>query len=420
MSARSIVWKTLVLGLLMLTIGHAATSQAGPFGGLKKKAEGAKKEAEKAVDDAGKTSETKTQPETGVQAGEAPAGDSPAPAGDPSTAGTPGGGGVSTVSTKFDFVPGDSVLLLDDFTQDELGEFPARWRLAAGNFEVAEMKGERWLRCTSDDGHIQMKMPPGLPEFWTLEFDAYGFGSDALITVSALAENEGMVWQSTVPHGQKNLALWCGDIFSATLIPGGIPGRHHWMFLGRGSALKIYMDRDRLGNIPDVSAAGTPSKIDFRLWAPGNQAKLMITDVRFAAGPRPPKDMLAEGKLVTYGIHFDTGSDVVRPESAPVLRQIAAYLESKPDVRLTITGHTDNVGSAASNLDLSKRRAAAVAGVLSKEFKLAAERFQTDGKGDTVPVSSNTKPEGRAMNRRVEFTRLEAGAPAAASARSAR
>ena len=421
MSARSILGRTLVPGLLVVAICHfAATSQAGPFGGLKKKAEGAKKEAEKAVDDAGKTSETKTQPETGVQAGEAPAGETSTPAGDGSAAGAAEGGGVSSVSTKFDFVPGDSVLLLDDFTQDELGEFPARWRLAAGNFEVAEMKGERWLRCTSDDGHIQMKMPPGLPEFWTLEFDAYGFGNDALITVSALAENEGVVWQSTVPHGTKNLALWCGDIFSATLIPSGIPGRHHWMFLGRGSALKVYMDRDRLGNIPDVSAAGVPSKIDFRLWAPGDQAKLLITNVRFAAGPRPPKDMLAEGKLVTYGIHFDTGSDVVRPESAPVLRQIAAYLESKPDVRLKITGHTDNVGSAASNLDLSKRRAAAVAGVLSKEFKLAAERFQTDGKGDTVPVTSNTKPEGRAMNRRVEFTRLDAGAPAATSARSAR
>ena len=410
--ARALRTGLLVPALLTLAIFLApGTPQAGPFGGLKKKADQAAKDAEKAVDDATKSSDSKTQPETGVQAGDTPAGDSSTPAGG-GTSATADGGQVSSVSTKFDYVPGDSVLLSDDFTQDELGEFPARWHLSAGTFEVAEMKGERWLRCTSDDGRIGMKMSPGLPEFWTLEFDAYGFGPDAVIYVTGLDDKEGQVWQSQVPHGYKNLAMRCGDIFSSTLIPGSVAGRHHWMFLGRGPALKVYLDRERLGNIPDVTGPGVPSQIDFRLWAPGDQPKLMITNVRFAAGPRPPKDMLAEGKLVTYGIHFDTGSDVVRPESAPVLRQIASYLESKPEVKLRITGHTDNVGGAASNLDLSKRRAAAVAAVLSKEFRIAADRFQTEGKGDTQPLSSNTKPEGRAMNRRVEFTKLDDAAMA--------
>jgi outer membrane protein OmpA-like peptidoglycan-associated protein len=109
---------------------------------------------------------------------------------------------------------------------------------------------------------------------------------------------------------------------------------------------------------------------------------------------------------VTYGIRFQTGSDVVLPESAPVLRQIASYMESHADVRLRITGHTDNVGTAASNLDLSKRRAASVAKVLAEQFAIAAERFETEGKGDTQAVASNAKPEGKAMNRRVEFAKL--------------
>ena len=132
----------------------------------------------------------------------------------------------------------------------------------------------------------------------------------------------------------------------------------------------------------------------------------MITNVRFASGCRPPKDMLATGKLVTYGIRFQTGSDVVMPESAPVLRQVASYMEANAAVRLKITGHTDNVGTAASNLDLSKRRAASVAKVLSEQFAIVANRFETDGKGDTQSVASNAKPEGRAMNRRVEFAKL--------------
>ena len=77
-------------------------------------------------------------------------------------------------------------------------------------------------------------------------------------------------------------------------------------------------------------------------------------------------------------------------------------------MKLRITGHTDNVGKAPANLDLSKRRAASVANVLSTQFGIAADQgLQPDGKGDALPLSSNVKPEGRAMNRRVEFSKVE-------------
>jgi outer membrane protein OmpA-like peptidoglycan-associated protein len=76
-------------------------------------------------------------------------------------------------------------------------------------------------------------------------------------------------------------------------------------------------------------------------------------------------------------------------------------------VKLRITGHTDNVGKSPANLDLSKRRATSVANTLSSQFGIAADRFQADGKGDGQPLSSNAKPEGRAMNRRVEFSKIE-------------
>jgi outer membrane protein OmpA-like peptidoglycan-associated protein len=164
------------------------------------------------------------------------------------------------------------------------------------------------------------------------------------------------------------------------------------------------MGTQRMANVPEVSqAAGPALDLEIRLWASTHP---MITNVRFAEGCRPPKDMLAEGKLVTYGIHFKSGSDVVLPESAPVLRQVAAYMEANAAVKLRITGHTDSAGTPESNLDLSKRRSAAVAKVLIEQFGIAAERFTTDGKGDTEAVAGNEKPEGRAMNRRVEFAKL--------------
>jgi hypothetical protein len=388
-----------VLGLAILTpisIGHAGIGDR-----LKKKVEdqAAKKadEATEAADKAtGETEETtegkdeKTGEQEPGNAGDAPAGK---------------GGTLSSVSTKFDYIPGDSVLLFDDFSQDELGEFPARWRLSQGTFETAESSGERWVRCTSADGRIRMKLPAmaSLPEFWTFEFDLFMSEPSGSISVSALSTDDRVVWGATFPQG-PDMAFRTGDIFSSTPCEGGPAGRHHLMFMARGTGLKAYIDRQRLVSVPEISAAwGMPTEIEIRMFS---SVKPMITNVRFAEGCRPAKDMLAEGKLVTYGIHFDTGSDVVLPDSAPVLRQIASYLEANPAVKLQITGHTDNSGTATSNLDLSKRRAASVAGALSTQLAIANERFTTDGKGDTQPVASNAKPEGRAMNRRVEFAKL--------------
>ncbi|MGH7682289.1 MAG: OmpA family protein [Candidatus Eiseniibacteriota bacterium] len=382
----------------------AGSANAGPFDKIKKTADDTTKKAGETVD------KTKQDAEKGQGAGEKPAASG---SGDAGSAGKSAGGGssgsnekVSAVSTKFDFVPGDSVIFMDDFTQDDLGEFPARWRLAQGTFETAEMEGERWLRSVSQDGRIRMKMPAttSLPEFWTLEFDFWAEEPmSQAVTVRGLGKDENYAWEVMFP-GSNDMVFRSDAIYSSAPYEGTVPGRHHIMIMARGTAIKAYIDRQRLVNVPEYSDKyGVPLQFEFRFFC---TTKPMMTNVRFAEGCRPAKDMLAEGKLVTYGIHFETGSDVVQPDSAPILRQIAAYLESKPDVKLNITGHTDNVGKAADNLDLSKRRAASVAKVLSTQFGIAADRFQADGKGDTQPLSSNAKPEGRAMNRRVEFAKV--------------
>ena len=369
---------------------QGSETRAGFTDAIKKKINDATKKAEASVE----------KPKPPGDAQEPAAGDAEKPA----DAGGSDGGKVSGVSTKFDFVPGDNVMFIDDFTQDELGEFPARWKLVGGTFEVAEQQGQRWLRCVSIDGHVRMKVPPNLPEFWTLEFDADRLDNAGnTLTVSAVTASGVTVWEAAFPFSGRNMSFRCGDIFSDTPFAGQPGGRHHFMFMARGNAIKAYIDRDRMASVPDISASGVPAEIDFRLWS-SNQP--MIANVRFAEGCKPAKDMLDTGKLVTYGIRFESGSDVVLPESAPVLRQVSSYMEQHAEVKLKITGHTDNVGAAASNLDLSKRRAASVARVLAEQFGVAADRFATDGRGDTQPVAGNGKSEGRAMNRRVEFAKL--------------
>jgi outer membrane protein OmpA-like peptidoglycan-associated protein len=106
-----------------------------------------------------------------------------------------------------------------------------------------------------------------------------------------------------------------------------------------------------------------------------------------------------------YGIYFGFGSAAIRPESERVLRDIADTLQRNPAWKLRIEGHTDGLGSDAANLDLSKRRSAAVRDVLAGRFKIAADRLSADGKGESVPKATNDTPDGRAQNRRVELIR---------------
>jgi len=116
-------------------------------------------------------------------------------------------------------------------------------------------------------------------------------------------------------------------------------------------------------------------------------------------------DITQTGHASVYGIHFDTGKADVKPESDAVLAEIAKLLQQNPSLKLYVVGHTDNVGTLASNMELSKRRSDAVVAVLIRKYSIAAERLSAQGDGPTAPVASNDSEEGRAKNRRVELVK---------------
>jgi outer membrane protein OmpA-like peptidoglycan-associated protein len=109
------------------------------------------------------------------------------------------------------------------------------------------------------------------------------------------------------------------------------------------------------------------------------------------------------GHIALYGIYFDTDKAVLKPESRPTLEQIAKLLTSQPQLSVFIVGHTDSQGAYEYNLDLSKRRAEAVAAELAKSFRIAQARLRTAGVGLLAPVGPNATDAGRALNRRVEL-----------------
>jgi OmpA-OmpF porin, OOP family len=111
------------------------------------------------------------------------------------------------------------------------------------------------------------------------------------------------------------------------------------------------------------------------------------------------------GHVAVYGIQFDTGKAVILPDSEQVLAQIQALLEQRPDLKLRVEGHTDNVGARAANQKLSEQRAAAVVSWLVAHG-VDKSRLTAQGFADSKPVADNSTEEGRAKNRRVELVKI--------------
>jgi OmpA-OmpF porin, OOP family len=108
------------------------------------------------------------------------------------------------------------------------------------------------------------------------------------------------------------------------------------------------------------------------------------------------------GKATVYGIYFDTGKSVVKPESNPALDQITQLMKQNGGLSLYVVGHTDNVGALESNLKLSSDRAEAIVKALVGKG-VAATRLKAVGVGPYCPVASNKSDDGKAQNRRVEL-----------------
>jgi len=122
-------------------------------------------------------------------------------------------------------------------------------------------------------------------------------------------------------------------------------------------------------------------------------------------GQHIEQELKQKGQAEIYGIYFDFASDKIKPESEPVLREIADAFNHNPTWKLRVEGHTDNIGGDEYNLDLSQRRAEAVKSALVNRYHIAAARLTPKGFGATRPKEPNDTLAGRARNRRVELAR---------------
>ncbi|TMU55746.1 OmpA family protein [Flagellimonas algicola] len=333
------------------------------------------------------------------------------------------------VYSKFDYVPGDKQLFFDDFGNDFIGDFPSKWNTNAGG-EIVTLgdSPQKWLELKSGFNIYYIPNVPQLPEEYTIEFDLAAVGLDRKTSSTAkvaitLSNDDAFKPGSNNAYAE---IPFCQYAAIGVTVQNNINGKREIR-----STVKADL-RDVVLENPHISIA--VNKQRFRLWvnevkyidvprlvAPGavihtvkflangfadGKEKVFISNLKVAEGGVDlRRKLIAEGKISTNGILFDTGSANIKPESMGIIRQIYQVMQQDGSINLKIVGHTDSDGGDANNMALSKKRAASVKNALVSVYGVNGNRLTVDGKGETEPVADNNSPDGKAQNRRVEFIR---------------
>jgi outer membrane protein OmpA-like peptidoglycan-associated protein len=323
-------------------------------------------------------------------------------------AGAAGAAPGTGVWANYDFVPGDRVIFFDDYQRDRVGDFPRRFDLLEGNWEVVESQGQRLIRATSG-GAIRLDLPETLPDRFTLEFPVSVSHGNASLQVTTAPEDKfsgSSITFRTTDAGLQAVRNRGPEIMTTKRdsVRGDVLVALRIM--ADGEYMKVYLDDHRVVNAPNAVFPRANTLYFTVAWAYEDNPAL-IGPLRIAAGGLDLYDRLAaEGRVATQGILFAVDSDVIRPESTPTLVEIGDMLTQHASLRLTIEGHTDSDGDDAHNLDLSRRRAASVKAYLVSRYKIDGSRLVTEGYGESRPAADNSTPEGKQQNRRVELVRL--------------
>lgn len=346
--------------------------------------------------------------------------------------------GLATYS-KFDFVPGEKILIADDFSQDAIGDFPAKWN-TNGSGEVVTADGQtgHWLMI-SKKGRFIPEYITSLPDNFTFQFDLlcnekFNYYSNPLHLLFLTGGNDKKAFEySFIPLEKRsgvkvgfhpaNAGSNGGTAYVTTfeegeqVINNEVNTNQFNSNTGKTKLkvsiwrqkqrVRVYFNEEKVFDLPRAFAAGkTYSTMMYELWSGmhNDVDRYLIGNLKLAVGaPDTRNKLITEGKYVTRGILFDVNSDKIKPESYGVLKDIASVLNENPDVKVKIVGHTDADGKDADNLELSKNRAISVKNALANEFKIDAGRMETDGKGESQPADKNDSPVAKANNRRVEF-----------------
>ena len=364
----------------------------------------------------------------------APANTTPAstPAGTPAAA--PPANTIEVYS-KFDFVPGEQVLIADDFAQDAIGEFATLWN-TSNKGEVVKVNGANWLKIYQRSVYLTPNKNK-FPENYTVEFDVildmHNKGSiypEFIVTLlnsgkldpaaNALMKNLHAETALDVAmflggHNDtkgrlhtyaKGAATFSTDYRDFRVLEKYYGKPAHFAMSIQKQRFRLWINEEKIYDLPKV-VEDSFNQLAFSISGSNysdNDLSFYLSNFKIATGkPDVRSKLLTEGKFSTTGITFDVNSDVIKPASYGVIKEIGDALGTNKAVAVQIIGHTDSDGSATTNESLSLKRAVAVKKALVDLYQIGEERITVAGKGAAEPVADNKTPEGKAKNRRVEF-----------------
>jgi outer membrane protein OmpA-like peptidoglycan-associated protein len=309
------------------------------------------------------------------------------------------------VYQNYDFVPGDKILFEDDFSNTRDGEFPAMWKIFAGQGVVNKIDGKSVFIITEGNYAImgpRIKTATYLDKAFTIECDYYTEKDDDFGIVIAMPPSEE--FNLCGIHADN-----VGTIKTHYMENVGLEGTNpdadkfeykKWRHLAiayKDGQMKCYIDQNRILVIPQTEYQPKFVRII-------GTAPIRFTNFRIAlgGGMNMLDQLYRDGRIVTRGILFDVGKATIKPQSMGVINEIVKMLKQDAKVKLSIEGHTDSDGDDKLNMTLSQQRADAVKKAIVDQG-IESARLTTKGLGETKPVDSNSTPEGKANNRRVEF-----------------
>lgn len=342
-----------------------------------------------------------------------------------------------------DFVSGTKILVTEDFKQDAIGDFPVNW-LTNSSGEVVELSSSKgkWLMLNSKGSFTIKNFNKTLPKNFTFEFnlatsDKYSYYSTPLNFVFASSSDYKKDYKNWHQHGhgkegvlvnlhpqdaggQKGLTRFFvyskGEEYSkneksiAQFTSSNDNVRVQvWR---QGSRMRVYIDGNKIWDLPDAFQEGINyNSIIFYDYEyhehDGLDDRIYLSDIVLAeAGADTRHKLIETGAFTTNEILFDTNKATIKPSSEKVLLELGEALNSAPDFKVMIIGHTDGEGKESDNQKLSEKRAESVKSYLMSKFGIDSSRMQTSGKGESQPLGDNSKEEGKAQNRRVEFKKI--------------
>lgn len=326
--------------------------------------------------------------------------------------------------SQYDFVPGDKVLLYEDFSQDAIGDFPALWTTnKSGEINTLNVGLGNWLNLNGTEGNWWFLKQIEFPKNFIVEFDVVPKKGAPRYAVGVAIYGENTFKEMSDPYACKTglIINVAKTLWESHGLKAGNPKIYgdsqlnlveeekvnHVIIWVQNRRVRVYHKGAKVLDMPtNLYDDSKFTRFAFQLYR-GASCSSYVSNIKITtASPDTRNKLLTEGKLVTYGIYFDVNKDIVKPESYGTLNDIAKILNEVPDVKVKIVGHTDADGQDAANLDLSKRRAATVKAELVKTFGVKGDRLITDGAGETQPVAPNDTPSNKALNRRVEFIKL--------------